>query len=100
MESVDEETSNMESVINEEANKESINEETSNITIKNNRKRAPVREYLELSPNGKNICKICKQEFSNQTAITTINRHFKNFHPIQYNQIHQRQFEFQQHNPQ
>ncbi|CAG8629352.1 5787_t:CDS:2, partial [Cetraspora pellucida] len=48
---------------------------------------APLR--LPFEDDGGNICKLCKQEFGNQTAISTINRHFQNFHLAEFTKISQ-----------
>ncbi|CAG8704206.1 18118_t:CDS:2, partial [Racocetra fulgida] len=45
---------------------------------------APVRDYLNELDDGSNEYKVCKQAFGNQTAISTINRHFEAFYPSEY----------------
>ncbi|CAG8587306.1 1470_t:CDS:1, partial [Racocetra persica] len=50
----------------------------------------PVRDYLSsIDDDGSNIYKLRKQEFGSLTAISTINRHFQNFHPAEFTKIRQ-----------
>ncbi|CAG8647251.1 22755_t:CDS:2 [Cetraspora pellucida] len=60
--------------------------------ISSTHNRAPVRDYLLPTSDGGKRCKLCEQTFGNLTVISTINRHFQNFHPSEFIKIKQRRF--------
>ncbi|CAG8771390.1 17507_t:CDS:2 [Racocetra fulgida] len=78
---IDRETSNDETSASEETASSPDNSE--NKTRKHTN-RSPIRDYLIPTSDGGKKYMICEQLFGNLTAIMTINRHFQNFHPLEY----------------
>ncbi|CAG8738705.1 7878_t:CDS:2, partial [Racocetra fulgida] len=60
---------------------------------KNYEKKRLHIDYLMELDDGGNECKVCKQIFGSQTAISTINRHFEAFHPAKFTLIKQHRYQ-------